>query len=286
MEVKMICMDLDGTALQRDRSSFSPALIRALEEAHRQGIAIVPVTGRQYGLLPPAVKNHPVWENLVVTCNGGQIRKLADGELLSSLNIEKKALHQLLKLAEGFDLPIEFSLDSKLHLTARSLELQQDDPGLVFHRDTILANHGIVVDSLTPLCEKTVEKVNLLCIPEEKREAVLEGLKSIAVSAVWSSHNCMEITHPAAHKGRGLEEACRLLDIPVEATMALGDSGNDIAMLRRAGLGVAMGNAPEFVKAEADAVTGRYDADGAAEAIRRYALNETGNHPADFAVVL
>lgn len=272
MEVKMICMDLDGTALQRDRTSFSPVLDQVLEEAHRQGIAVVPVTGRQFGLLPQAVKNHPVWENLVVTCNGGQIRRLADGELLDSLDIEEEALRQLLALAEQFDLPIEFSLDSTLYLTARSMELQKDDPGLVFHRDTILANHGIVVDSLTPLCEKSVEKVNLLRIPAEKREAVLEGLKPIAVSAVWSSRNCMEITHPDAHKGRGLEVVCRLLQIPVECTMALGDSGNDIAMLRRAGLGVAMGNAPDFVKEAADIVTECYDEDGAAKAIRRWAL--------------
>ena len=272
MEVKMICMDLDGTALQRDRTSFSPVLTQVLEEAHRHGIAIIPVTGRQYGLLPPAVKNHPIWENLIVTCNGGQIRKLADGVLLDSLNMDALALSQLLALAERFDLPIEFSLDSKLHLTARSLGLQQEDPGLVFHRDTILANHGIVVDSLEPLCEKTVEKVNLLCIPAEKREAVLEELATIAVSAVWSSHNCMEITHPDANKGRGLEAVCCLLNIPVECTMALGDSGNDIAMLRRAGLGVAMGNAPDFVKEAADVVADRYDADGAAKAIRRWAL--------------
>ena len=272
MEIKMICMDLDGTALQRDRTSFSPALDEALVQAHRQGIAIVPVTGRQYGLLPQAVKEHPVWENLVVCCNGGQIRRLADGTLLDSQDIAPDALGQLLALAEQFDLPIEFSLDSKLYLTARSLQLQKDDPGLVFHRDTILANHGIVAQSLEPLCENTVEKVNLLCIPEEKREAVLAELKNIAVSAVWSSHNCMEITHPDAHKGRGLEAACRLLNIPVECTMALGDSGNDIAMLRRAGLGVAMGNAPAFVKEAADVVTDRYDEDGAAKAIQRWAL--------------
>ena len=274
MDIRMICMDLDGTALQKDRTSFSPDLIRALEEAHERGIAIVPVTGRQYGLLPEAVKNHPVWENLVVTCNGGQLRRLDTGELLDSLDIRRSALRQLLELAETFDLPIEFSVDSRLYLTERSMALQQEDPGLVFHRDTILANHGNTVDSLELLCEKSVEKVNLLCIPAEKREGVREGLKQIPVSAVWSSHNCMEITHPDAHKGRGLEEACRLLDIPVEATMALGDSGNDIAMLRRAGLGVAMGNAPGFVKEAADAVTDAYDADGAAKAIRKHALKD------------
>lgn len=272
MNIRLICMDLDGTALQKDRMSFSPRLNRALEKAHAQGIAVAVVTGRQFGLLPPAVTNHPVWENLAVLCNGGQIRKLATGDLLDSLDIEKEALHQLLDMAERYGLPLEFSVDSKLYLTQRSLDRQRDDDHLVFHRDIILANHGRIVASLEPLCEKSVEKVNLLCIPEEKRDAVLKALQTIPVSAVWSSHNCMEITHRDADKGRGLEEICRILDIPEECVMALGDSGNDVAMLRRAGLGVAMGNAPEFVKEAADAVTDRYDEDGAAKAIERWAL--------------
>ena len=273
MDIRMICMDLDGTALQRDRSSFSPRLVKALEEAHCRGIAIVPVTGRQFGLLPQPLKEHPVWENLAVLCNGGQVRRLSTGQLLSGLDIRGDALEQLLALAEKYDLPMEFSVDSRLYLTAHSLRSQQDDPGLVFHRDVILAKNGETVPSLAPLCRETVEKVNLLCIPEHLRDTLVQELQAIAVSAVWSSRNCMEITHPDAHKGRGLEEACRLLDIPVECTMALGDSGNDIAMLRRAGLGVAMGNAPDFVKEAAHVVTDPYDEDGAAKAIERYALD-------------
>ena len=272
MDIRVICMDLDGTALQRDRATFSPRLTAALEAAHERGIAIVPVTGRQFGLLPPAVKNHPVWENLLVACNGGQIRRLATGELLDSLNIAPEALRSLLALAREQELPIEFSVESRLYLTKKSWEAQMEDPGLAFHRDVILANHGTVVPDLEPMCAETVEKVNLLCIPEEKREAVLKGLGDIAVSAVWSSRTCMEVTHPDAHKGRGLEEACRILGIAPEQAMALGDSGNDIAMLRRAGFGVAMGNAPDFVKAAADAVAECHDDDGAAKAIERWAL--------------
>ena len=129
MDIRMICMDLDGTALQPDRMSFSPRLEAALEKAHSQGIAVTVVTGRQFGLLPPAVTNHPVWEDLAVCCNGGQIRKLADGELLDSLDIGAVALRGLLKLAGKYDLPIEFSLDSKLYLTEHSLEAQKPDPG-------------------------------------------------------------------------------------------------------------------------------------------------------------
>lgn len=273
MDIRLICMDLDGTALQKDRMTFSPRLEAALENAHRQGIAVAVVTGRQFGLLPPAVTCHPVWENLAVCCNGGQIRRLMNGELLDSLDLDPEALRQLLKLAQAFDLPIEFSVDSRLHLTKRSWDMQLPDPGLIFHTDVILKNHGTIADTLEPLCGRQIEKVNLLCIPEEKREAVLDALKRIDVSAVWSSRNCMEITHPRADKGRGLETVCALLGIPEECAMALGDSGNDIAMLHRAGLGVAMGNAPDFVKKAADVITDRFDEEGAAKAIERWALH-------------
>ena len=63
-----------------------------------------------------------------------------------------------------------------------------------------------------------------------------------------------------------------LLDIPMENAMALGDSGNDESILRAAGLGIAMGNAPDFIKSAADAVTETNDNDGAAIAIERYCL--------------
>lgn len=273
MKIRMICMDLDGTALQPDRSGFSPRLEAALEAAHRQGIEIVVVTGRQYGLLPPVVKNHPLWENLVVLCNGGQIRRLGTGEVLESLYLEPAVLARLLKLAEEWELPIEFSVDSTLYLTQRSLHLQQGDPGLAFHRDVILASRGKTVASLGPMVTEPVEKVNLLCIPQALRERVQQAVAALNVCGVWASHNGMEITHSQAQKGMAMEKVCQMLNIPVEATMALGDSGNDISMLRRAGLGVAVGNAPDFVKLEADVVTLPYDQDGAAIAIERWALN-------------
>ena len=102
MDIQLICMDLDGTALSSDRKTFSPRLIAALEAAHQKGIAIAPVTGRQYGLRPPAVTGHPVWENLVVTCNGGGIYRLGTGECLDSRNIAEEALEQLLAISEKF----------------------------------------------------------------------------------------------------------------------------------------------------------------------------------------
>ncbi len=272
MDIKLICMDLDGTALCADRKSFSPRLQQALQAAHQKGIAIVPVTGRQYGLLPPAVTGHPAWESLVVTCNGGQIYRLGTGERLFGLDIAEDALRQLLMISERFKIPLEMSVDSRLHLTKASYDAQLPHENLRFHVHTILAKSGVIVDSLEPLCTRSVEKAQLPWIPPELGKDVEAALKSVAVSAVWSSKSSMEITHPDANKGSGLRHLCRLLDIPMENTMAIGDSGNDESMLRCAGLGVAMGNAPDFIKSIADAVTEPYDLDGAANAIEKYCL--------------
>ena len=272
MDIQLICMDLDGTALSADRKTFSPRLMAALEAAHQKGIAIAPVTGRQFGLLPPAVTGHPVWENLVVTCNGGGIYRLGTGECLLSRHISKDALEQLLDIAEKFRIPLEFSVDSRLHLTKESYDAQLPHENLRFHVHTILAQSGVIVDSLRPLCGKIVEKAQLPWIPPEISKAVEAALQDVAVSAVWSSASSMEITHPDANKGAALASLCRLLNISPENTMALGDSGNDEGMLRAAGLGVAMGNAPEFIKIASDAVTETNANDGAAIAIERFCL--------------
>lgn len=272
MDIRLICMDLDGTALQADKKTFSPRLIRALEKAHEKGVAIIPVTGRQYGLLPPAVQDHPVWEDLVVTCNGGQIRKLATGEVLYSLNIEEGALRQLLDISERFGIPVEFSVDSHLHLTQRSYDAELPHAYLNFHVHTILAKCGVIIDSLEPLCTQPIEKVMLPWITPDIAADVEHALKDVAVSAVWASDTSIEITHPDASKGHVLGVLCDMLGIPEDKVMVLGDSGNDESILRRAGLGIAMGNAPAHIRAIADAVTASHTEDGAAIAIEKYCL--------------
>ena len=274
MKIRMIAMDLDGTSLQPDRCSFSPRLLGDLERAHRQGVLVVPVTGRQFRLLPPVLQQDHPWLNYAILCNGGQIRNICDGSLVHSLDIAPQALEQLLELAEEYDLPIEFSVDSTLYLTRKSFEQQLPWANLTFHREEILAKHGSTVDSLGPMCGPCVEKVNLLCIPPELRSEIGDRMESIAVSAVWASSSSMEITHPDATKGKGLQRLCNMLDVPMTAVMALGDSGNDLTMLQQAGLGVAMENAPDFLKAAADVTAQRYDADGAAIAIEQYVINQ------------
>ena len=74
----------------------------------------------------------------------------------------------------------------------------------------------------------------------------------------------IEVTPPGIHKGRALEAIAARLHISLAETAAIGDSANDLPMLTRAGVGVAMGNAPEAVKQAADVITKTNDEDGVA----------------------
>lgn len=275
MDIELIAMDLDGTALQADRKSFSPRLDAALCAAHERGVHIVPVTGRQFFFLPPAVHKDVEWAGLVVLSNGAEVRRLADGTLLAKHYLDGAGLLPLLSAAESLGLPVEISSNGGLYLTRESWEIQRHVGGsLRFHLDEILADFGHAVDDLGAFCRTAdwVDKVNLPYIPDEVREKTERALNALPLSWFWSGPRSVEIAHPDASKAGGLLEVCKILGVDPARTMALGDSGNDIPMLRCAGLGVAMGNAPPEVRTAAREVTAPFDQDGAALAIEKFIL--------------
>lgn len=139
----------------------------------------------------------------------------------------------------------------------------------------MLARWGREVDDLSAFCADfsgVFEKVNLPHIPDQRQEEVRRMLSALPLSSVWSSSHGVEVTHREATKAGGLLAVCRLLGVDPARTIALGDSGNDVPMLQAAGLGVAMGNAPDWVKAQARTVTAHNREDGAALAIEQYVL--------------
>lgn len=276
MEISLLAMDLDGTALLEDHKTFTPRLYAALSAAARKGVAIVPTTGRQYAMLPPAVHTGADWENLCVLCNGGEVRRLHTGELLEVHYIEADTAGQIVEIAARMGLSVELSAGGLLYLTRESWDMQREhEDVLCFHLNNILTTRGRTVSALEEVLnqpELALDKVNLPYIPEALRAEVEALLKNAPVSVAWSSPHSVEITHSQATKANGMLTACRILGVDPACTMAIGDSGNDIPMLRAAALGVAMGNATREVKDAADAVTASNMEDGAAIAIERYIL--------------
>ena len=258
MDIQLIAMDLDGTALCPDHASFTPRLEAALLEAHRRGVSIVPATGRQYLLLPPPIQAMPDWADLVVLCNGAEVRRLRTGEIVSAHYMAAEELAPLIRAAEQLDIPIELSVGGTLHLTQACLDRERTIEGLRFH--------------LSVLEQRVFEKANLLGVTPAVWKELSPVLETLPLSYAWATSASLEVTCRAATKAEGIRTVCRLLGVDMAHVMALGDSGNDISSLTAAGLGVAMGSAPAEVKAAADAVTASNAEDGAALAIERYVL--------------
>ncbi|MGH6958703.1 MAG: HAD family hydrolase [Caulobacteraceae bacterium] len=82
----------------------------------------------------------------------------------------------------------------------------------------------------------------------------------------------LDLTHAAANKGEAVARIARRLGVPLARTVVLGDMTNDVAMFRVAGFSIAMGQAPDAVKAAAGAVTDSNTEDGFAKAVRAFVL--------------
>ena len=122
--------------------------------------------------------------------------------------------------------------------------------------------------SYAEACREPFLKINLYHADPEERIRTRAQLESPDLDLVYSEVSSVECSASGVSKGSGLERLCGLLGIPMQACIAVGDAEHDVAMLRAAGLGVAMGNAPEHVKTAADRVVSDLDHGGCAEAIR------------------
>lgn len=108
---------------------------------------------------------------------------------------------------------------------------------------------------------------------DELRRAILDEISAWGgLEITNSSPYNLEINPAGVSKAAGLAEVCRLVGCSLAETVVVGDSLNDLAAIRAAGLGVAMGNAQEAVKSAADVVTGTNEEDGVAQVIREYLL--------------
>lgn len=278
MDIQLLAMDLDGTSLQADHQSFTPRLQQALLDAHAQGVVIVPTTGRQYNFLPPAVQAGAAWEDLCVLCNGGEIRRIATGELLQGHYVPPELALAVIQLADRYSIPVEISIGGYLYFTQTSWDMENTLPYPIRYRlDTILPTYGIMVERLEDTVQAPgvqIEKINLLFQPDFSLDALCADLDQLPLSHCRSGQLTMEITHEKSTKGNGVLEVCRRLGIDPAHAMAMGDNGNDVSMLQAAGFSVAMGNAEPHIQAAAKAVTLPYDQDGAAIAIERYILHK------------
>lgn len=278
LRYRLVALDLDGTLLN-SRKEITPRTRAALQAVQQRGVLTVVATGRT---LHSALQwSREIGGGHVLCCNGAGLLDPA-GNLILHREIPSAPLEQLLTIARESKAVAEcytpegMVLDRPLQYARVYLRWLRPGKGLAGAvralMDAWRRNRVQPVRSLLEWAQRPdrppVLKVVLFGEPESLRplaERLQRTLPGLEVSS--SEPDNLEITAAGVNKGSGLEQLAARLKVPREAILAIGDSGNDLAMLRYAGMGVAMGSAPDDVKTVADRVTASSDEDGVAQVL-------------------
>ena len=257
---RLLAIDIDGT-LVNDNNQVTSKTIEAIRQAQREGIRITLATGRFY---PDA---HYFARRIVCKCPmiliHGAVIQSFDGSIISQQILPAESIPILVELAQKEEMPYQIFQDNRFIMAKKSkwndiyLNYSEIEPLIVpdivqyfkKHRDIFAFTFLGTPEKLDSLSKKVKEKLN--------------GKISIA-----NAHpNLLEVVAPGVNKGRALNELASKLDIPMSQVIAIGDSYNDIEMIKTAGLGVAMGNAPQEVKEVASFITKDNNHDGIAHLV-------------------
>lgn len=271
--IRLVGLDLDGTLLTRDKR-VTERNRNALEEAARDGVHIVPVTGRPLTGIPQQVTDLP-FIRYAITSNGAIVTDRQTGRTIRKRCMTAGTALQVLQVAEGEGVIREYFTEGRGFHNAdtRALLWKKFAGTPILH---YLEQSRVMVDDLYgSLLEKTdgIENLSVMCRSQEDRDRVVARIQKIeGVRIILPMPTDIEITSADADKGEALISLAAELGIRREEVMAMGDGDNDLGLMKAAGLSVAMGNACREVLDEADHVTLDNEHDGVAEAIRRYVL--------------
>jgi Cof subfamily protein (haloacid dehalogenase superfamily) len=271
MEYKLIALDMDETALTHDKrltEKTAAAMVRAIDA----GKHVVFATGRSICVVKPYMDMVPGMR-WAVTSAGACIMDMSDSSHIYESEIDPETVKWIICSAAGADiLPIFFIGD-----TAYCPNWAPERAG-EFHVAAyaeMYRRYMTKVDDVFQLYmedPRPAQKVNLLFSDSGEKADVYEKIKLLPLTFTTSTCVSMEINAAGVSKAAGLKKLCSKLGVPMDECIAVGDAENDMEMIRAAGLGIAMGNAQDAVKAAAGAVVSDCEHDGAAEAIEQYLL--------------
>ena len=272
--IRLIALDLDGTLLdsQKRLSARNEAVLR---ECISRGIYIVPCTGRIWGGVPDFLRSLP-GIRYAITTNGAIVEDVKEHRILDERKLGCAQAIDILEMAGRFHTMYDAYVDGRAYGEKRFLE-HMDTYAIPDAIQTMILQTRQEVPDVKEQIRKLnlpVEKVNYFFGDQQERSRarrVLQERGDVIVSS--SLDNNLEINAPGATKGEAILRLAGHLGLWREQTMGFGDGENDMTMIRTAGIGVAMGNAVEALKAEADYVTVTNDEDGVADAIEKLVLN-------------
>ena len=273
MSIRMVALDLDGTALN-SAGKLSERTIDSFARAAAKGVHIVVSTGRSYNSLPEQVKGIPFIE-YAITSNGAHINLMETGEAVYDSFVSGAAVREIARLYEELDCEIEVFIDGQAYMDQRYYEYIREF-GLAYRNiEYVLWSRKPIKGISELLLENAdrIENVNFCFKSVEDLEASRALIEAVPEATVTSSFkNNLEIGGPVTSKKTALKELLKMTGTDRSELMCCGDAPNDIAMIEYAGIGVAVGNAWGGTADHADYITGTNDEDGVAQAIEKFVL--------------
>jgi len=257
--IRLLVSDIDGTLVRPDKSLSDPviAAVRALTDA---GVTMSLISAR------PATGMIWIAEKLGLTTpiaafNGGTVLR-PNGEILAAHRLDPIDARQALAMIERPEIMIWLFHADRWH-TGQLDDIHVPRERKAANQEPVVGgDFSTLLDAVDKICAVSDDH-ELLAKLENGVGAALGDRATVSRSQPYY----LDITAPAANKGAGIEALARSCGIGLEATAAIGDQRNDMAMFAKAGLSIAMGQAPQQVRAAADRVTGSDEADGVAQAI-------------------
>ncbi|HEY1846558.1 MAG TPA: pyridoxal phosphatase [Buttiauxella sp.] len=272
MTYRVIALDLDGTLLTPQKTIL-PESLTALERARESGCKVVIVTGRHH------VAIHPFYQALAldtpaICCNGTYLYDYHAKKVLASDPLRPQQALDLIDLLDSHDVHGLMYVDDAMLYERATGHVQRTENWAralpegqrpVFRHVASMREAASEVEAIWKFA-LTDEDIPRL------QSFVKEVEKQLGLACEWSWHDQVDVAQNGNSKGKRLAQWVESEGLSMDQVMAFGDNYNDLSMLEGAGLGVAMGNADEAIKARANLVIGTNLETGIAETIYRHLL--------------
>ncbi|MBR4865164.1 MAG: Cof-type HAD-IIB family hydrolase [Clostridia bacterium] len=251
----IVASDLDGTLLN-NQAEISRENLDAISRIAERGGEFVVATGRTYAEIPEIVRNHPAIRYMIYS-NGAVILDKKTGEKVYTC-IPNSLVCRIADILTEY----------KVHISIRHQgdccvdeNYQEEEHYQFFRVDRchvdVVAKCGVFIHDFDGYMRAAdnVEVVSIFFHDPAEKEACRAKLQDLGgLYLAEASPSNFEIVNAKAGKGSALLALAERIGVPREKTMALGDSGNDLTMIRTAGLGLATRNAQKILLDEADGV--------------------------------
>lgn len=278
--IKLICIDMDGTLLNSNHE-ISDRNKEALKKVKELGVNIAITTGRLF-CSARYYSDLMGINTAVIASNGSYIKTSYEDEAVLETPLPNETALQIYNVVKKHGLSANFNSWDTL---IRENEVPETHAYYIMNKDLpddrkvkfIIDTHdfantlknfkGNILKCI--VIEEKDNKDNLWAAKNELKEVFGDTLHVVS-----SGNNNFEVMCGDASKGKAVSYFAHTLNINPAEVMCIGDSENDLSMIKYAGIGVAMGNGLELVKDAADYITDTNNNDGVAKAIEKFVLNK------------